>query len=841
MNALRVRLEDEFGPLLRGIGRRYFESVRFPGDAEQVLRQLHEKGFVVHVMRSTSWVNYLYLTWSLLRRGLPPVRAVFNLRRWFTRPWRRAAQRGEIDVRFAYARRNGGSGLVFLRRSALGVAEGRTTREDPFPALVSLARRGERPVFLVPELLVWDRGGKPLTPRLVDRVFGSPDVPGFLHTVIAFLRNYRRAQFRLGEPVDLRRFIEEHPHASDEVLARKVRGALHHHLARQTRAVFGPPRKPARRVIEETMRDRTFRRALEEHAAKTERKLEGVEREARHNLQAIAARLNPTVIGLAAPVLNWVFNRIYDGIDVDEAGLERAMRAAAHAPVVLCPSHKSHVDYLVMSWVLWDRGYTPPLVAAGANLSFWPLGWFLRRAGAFFIRRSFKEDRVYTASFKAWIKKLVHEGILQEFFPEGGRSRTGKLLQARLGLFTWEVDAVLEGARPDLVFVPVAIDYEKIVESSSYSKELAGGEKKAENLRSLLSAPKVLARRYGRIHLAFDEPISLADLARRRGQSLAEELTAENKKALVRALGHRVMWGIGRACTLTPQALVSAGVLAWRGRGITAGELADRIAFLRRLAASDGARLSATLENAPSDPTEPGPIHDAARTFIADKLLIHQVARGESIYLPVDERRSELSFYKNTLLNWIAPRSLVASAVLAEAGGGDAAAVRERALLLSRLFKLEFIYRAGASFETIFDATVDSLEREGLLLRADGAIAAPAERQARRKLEFLADLVRDYLESYWIAALALDGLAAHGALERKAWLRTALEVGRAEFFAGRVSAMEAISRPHLENALEWFLERGILQAEERKVRLGPQAADDAARAALAAEIRGFLR
>ena len=837
----RGRVEDEFGPLLRGVGRRYFESVRFPGDAEEALRQLHEKGFVVHVMRSTSWVNYLYLSWALLRRGLPPVRAVFNLRRWFTRPWRRAAQRGAIDVRFAYARRNGGSGLIFLRRSALGVAEGRTTREDPFPALVSLARRGERPVFLVPELLLWERGAKRITPRLVDRVFGSPDVPGFLHSVMAFLRNYRRAQFRIDEPVDLRRFIAEHPGASDEVLARKIRGALHHHLARQTRAVFGPPRKPAPRVIEEAMRDRTFRRALEEYAGSAGRKRESVERDARHHLENIAARLNLTVIGLAAPVLNWVFNRIYDGIDVDEAGLERAMRAAAHAPVVLCPSHKSHVDYLVMSCVLWDRGYTPPLVAAGANLSFWPLGWFLRRAGAFFLRRSFKDDRLYAASFKAWIKKLVNDGVLQEFFPEGGRSRTGKLLQPRLGLFTWEVDAVLEGARPDLVFVPIAIDYEKVVESSSYSVELAGGEKKAESLRSLLSAPKVLTHRYGRIHLSFDEPISLAELAQRRGLSLTGEITADEKKALVRGLGHRVMWGIVRAGTLTPQAMVSAGVLAWRGRGIPGRELAERIGFLCRLAASDGARLSNTLRDAPVDPTVPGPIADAARRFVEDKMLTHQVVRGESIYQPIDERRPELSFYKNTLMNWIAPRCLVASAVLAQVPGSAAANLRERALFLSRLLKLELIYRVGASFESIFEATVDAMEREGLLSRAGGAIAVAPERQARPKLEFLADLLRDYLESYWIAARALDDLAAHGVMERRAWVRTALDIGRAEFLAGRISSMEAISRPNVENAMTWLVDRGLVEAEERKLRLAPAVADDSARAELSDEIRAFLR
>jgi glycerol-3-phosphate O-acyltransferase len=220
-------------------------------------------------------------------------------------------------------------------------------------------------------------------------------------------------------------------------------------------------------------------------------------------------------------------------------------------------------------------------------------------------------------------------------------------------------------------------------------------------------------------------------------------------------------------------------------------------------------------------------------------MLIHQVVRGESIYQPIDERRAELSFSKNTLMNWIAPRSLVASAVLAQPPGADAARIRERALFLSRLLKLELTYRVEGSFESIFDATVDAMERDGLLSRGAAGIAAAPERSARPRLEFLADLLRDFLESYWIAGRALDDLAAHGVMDRRSWVRSALELARAEFLAGRISTMEAISRPNLENALAWFVDRGVVEAEDRKVRLAPDL-DEAARVALAQEIRAFL-
>jgi glycerol-3-phosphate O-acyltransferase len=157
------------------LARRYFTHVRFSAEAEGELRSLSERGFLVHVQRTGSWVNFLYLAWALTIRGLPPLRAVVNLRRWLVRPFRRAAQTGTCAVRFSYAQRKSGSGLVFLQSTALGRAAGRPGRDDPFPALVAMARKSERPVFLVPELFVWEKWNVRVKPAWADYVFGSPE------------------------------------------------------------------------------------------------------------------------------------------------------------------------------------------------------------------------------------------------------------------------------------------------------------------------------------------------------------------------------------------------------------------------------------------------------------------------------------------------------------------------------------------------------------------------------------------------------------------------------------------------------------------------------------------
>lgn len=832
-------LKEEFGPVSRMLGSRYFDGVHFPPESEDELRSLHAKGFVVHVMRTTAWINFLYLAWAMVRRSLPPVRAVVNLRWWFTRPFNRILRQPDFTERFAEAQRQGGSGLIFLKRTTLMSASGKDIEENPFPALVALARKGERPVFLVPELFVWEKRPARLKPGIMDIVFGSPEAPGFLHSMLAFFRNYRRAQFRVGEPIDLRRFVEENPQDSDELIARKVRSALHHHLARETRAVFGPPAKPPERLIDETMRDRHLRKALDAHAAESGRRPQSIYREARRNLQAIAARPSPTALAFVSPLLDWVFQRIYDGIEVDEAGLHRALKAAGRAPIVLCPSHKSHVDYLVMSWVLWNRGYAVPLVAAGANLSFFPLGILLRRCGAFFLRRSFKGDPVYSEAFQAYVRKLVHDGVHQEFFPEGGRSRTGKLLPAKLGMFTWQVEAVLGGARSDLIFVPVSIDYEKVVESGSYSKELAGGEKKPEDFKALLSTPKVLTARYGRIHLTFDEPLSLVELMKSRGLSPDEPVTDEQKKGLVRALGNRVMYGISKVSTVTPHALASAALLAHRRRGITQRELTDRITLLRRIAEEEGTPLSKTLENAPSDPETMGAIREALQTFRSDEMIRTQQARGEVIYQPEDERRAELSFYKNTLMNLVAPRSLVANALLAGAPE-HYDIVKARALFLSRLFKVEFIYRVGTTFDTIFAETVERMVRMGLVIRTGDTLQIAPEPHARPDLEFIADLMRDYLEAYLLAAMTLKDVADGVAQDKKGFVKLAMETGRAEFHAGRIGAAESLAKTTLENAVAYLLDQRYLVEDDKKLKLGPAAAEPASRTQLVDEIRRYL-
>jgi glycerol-3-phosphate O-acyltransferase len=811
---------------------RWFEPVKVPLEAPGELRTLAARSSLVFVMRSPSLLAYLYLRWFLRRHGLPPLRASQGLRgalAWLAsvRSSRRA---------FEEALAAGDSSVVFL---------GRRDAHDPFSAMVRTQRDLFQPLLLVPVLLVWSRRAQKLKPSIWDILYGSPEAPSAFANAIAFIRNVNRAFFGVGRPVDLKMVIAELGTEPDAVLARKVRGVLHQHLAREFRTAVGPPLKAPSRVREKVLRDRGLRATIEAVAKERGKEPASVVREAEKDLREIASLYDPRVIQILRGILGWIFRRLYTSIEVDEEGLARVKRAAAGAPIVLCPSHKSYIDFLVLPVVLFDHGMTPPHVAAGINLAFWPFDKLARRGGAFFIRRKVKGDRVYTAVLRAYVKHLLRDRFPQKFYIEGGRSRTGKLLFPKTGLVSMEVDAWLEGAADDVVFVPIAIDYEKLIEATSYARELAGGEKEKESLRGLLGAVRVLARRYERVYVQFEEPISLRQVAEARlGQSAGllavddawsgetfraaapdvdgrKDTPAEAKRRLVQTLANRIAYGISRAVTITPVGLVAAALLSHTRRGISAPEVARRIELLRYIAAEGGARVARGCGGAPSDPLAPGPIADAVRRLEAGGVVRVSVAAGDTIYQVPDEKRPVLDYHRNAVIHRYVPPALVAAAARAAGADAPVAEVRERALWLSRLLKLEFMYRVGATFDEIFDQNLAFLVRvRALALSPEDDRVRPGADAAT--LGFLAELVRPYLEAYRLAAVtALDALPAQpgDTVDRKALLAASMEHGLAAFLAGAIAVRESVSKAPLENALEWLVSQGLLGEENGGVTL----------------------
>jgi glycerol-3-phosphate O-acyltransferase len=804
--ALAAPQRGRYGPFARWLLRTVFDAVPFPADAIAPLQKAAREATLVYVLRSSSLLHLLYFNYTFWKLGLPLARAATGLgyrifapfARWYLGgPQIKAPEGGEV-ANVVEAVRRGEAALVFLRAPRT-LPSAVTTLPDPFPALIALQSGQHRPVLLVPLTFLWRKRPKRLGGSWRDAVFGDPEEPGAMRTLLGYLRGRRNSYVKVGETVSLADVNAMNAGAEPARVARRVRGWLHQHLARETRVVTGPPLKSADRVVSETLRDVSLRRTLLDIARERSRTPESVEKEARKDLREIAARYNPLAVDLLKRFLDFVFHRIYDGVDVDEEGMKRLVAASRKAPLILCPCHKSHIDYMILSMICDDYGLQPPHVAAGDNLDFWPVGRLLRAGGAYFIRRSFRGDRIYSATMAAYVKRLLQDGFTQEFFIEGGRSRTGKLLAPKFGMLTLEVEAWLTGVRPDAYFAPVSLSYEKIVEAGAYQRELLGGEKQKEDAKALLGATKVLRSRYGRITIRVDEPISLAQMFRERGVD-PKACTPEEKKKVVQQLGLRIAAGINAAAPLAPMGLAAAVLLSHDRRALSETEILDRAEFLHAAALDNGARGRA-------DSVRPV-VLDALATLCAGGTLERHEAGGERFYAVPDGRRMELDYHKNGILHFLVAPAILAGALRSFRGQpAPHAELLRRARDASRLVKYEFIFPPGRSLESTVEETLALLFRWGLVEREEAG-AQPVARGVRM-LALLAELLRPFGESVWVAADALR-LLLPGPMAGREWTRQALDRGRAAWLAGRIVRLEALSRPTLENAVQMFRDRGVV-------------------------------
>jgi glycerol-3-phosphate O-acyltransferase len=409
-----------------------------------------------------------------------------------------------------------------------------------------------------------------------------------------------------------------------------------------------------------------------------------------------------------------------------------------------------------------------------------------------------------------------------------------------VGLLSIVVDAALGAPTRTTWFCPVSIGYERFVEEKSFVREVSGGEKTKEDARSLVRSIDVMVGRYGRLSVQFGKPMTLGDVLRDVDPKAKVEdvarMTPARRRSVITRLAYRTMNEINAVTAVTPGSLVATALLANDRRGLPQADLFAACERLSRTLHASGARFSPSLAQGNAA------LREATDMFIRAKHVEAHRVGGDVIYVVPAEARLSLDLAKNGLIHFFASRALIATALLAPPGpplGGDA--VRERVLALSRLFKLEFTFRADASFETIFDEETAAMIEAGELARvvtrpSEGAGAlVPKGDDGREQLELYARLIDNFLEGYRVAARGLGALLK-GPLATRDVVKKAIPLGERMFLAGEIARREAISRPLLENAYASFAEQGYLSKKESKLALTESFASAGAVATIEARI-----
>ncbi|MBW2287359.1 MAG: 1-acyl-sn-glycerol-3-phosphate acyltransferase [Deltaproteobacteria bacterium] len=818
-------MTPRFNLFFRWFANRFFRHFDLDDKTVEELRALESRGSVVFVMRYASRLDYFLFNELFVREGLELSRFANGIHFHNYRPlWNylraalgrdrglsAAAEQARAVEQVQRLTTEGAPFFLFLRTARLrsmlagkrnAVEQGRSEL-SLLEAVVARAWDGERPVHLVPLALFWKKGPR-VRNRFLNLSYGATTRPSDISKVTSFLTTYRGLHVKVGDPIDLGSFIEKRRDEGRFAIARKVRRTILTFLYREEKVVEGPTLRPRSKVQELVVGTAEVEAVIVEEARRRKVSVERTRAEAAKSFREIAANMNSTFLALMNMIVVGIMNRLF--VSIELTGIEKIAEYAKRHPIVLAPSHRSYFDFLILSTAFYANHLVPPHIAARENMAFGPMGFLFRRVGAFFLRRSFDEP-IYKEVFRSYVSYLVREGFTQEFFIEGGRSRTGKALQPKLGLLTWDLDAFLSSARRDLFFVPIAITYERLVEEGEMVGELEGGPKSGESVLGLMRARKYLQRRFGTVHVNFGEPISLAEaLGDRRGRfarSDSPEVEAE-LRVFVQNLGNRIVERINWAAVPNATAIAASAMLGSRTRGLFRSDLATRMQEIVDLLQLQDVRLTPALRRDVGEFSE-----SIASLLRADLLKSSQDPRGEVFYSEESARRV-LDIYRNSIVHYLAAPSFLARRLLAGPAPVDLRA--ELAEWLD-LFYSEYYIPRGEILAAHFDAFVDHFERIGCVELCNGQLCV-TEKGASR-FAFLAEQTRGVVEVYsaTIAAVA----AFEGDMTYKGLINAATEQFQRSELLGEALCPESLNETTIENALALLVKRGILERSAEKV------------------------
>lgn len=578
---------------------------------------------------------------------------------------------------------------------------------------------------------------------------------GRFRRLLAILLNGRDTMVRFSEGVTIRDILSDQS-ASPDRQVRKVSRVLRAHFRRVRTAVIGPDLSTRRLLVDRVLDAEPVRRAMTDQARRDGAKYADSWKKAYRYAWEIAADYSHPVVRSTSFALAAFWNRIYDGVQIHH--LDTLKEIAPGKEIIYVPCHRSHMDYLLLSYLLYRHGIVPPHIAAGVNLNLPIVGPFLRKGGAFFLRRSFRSNQLYAAVFSEYVAQLVANGFPIEYFIEGGRSRTGRLLQPKGGMLAMTLRAVFRVPRREVVFQPVYIGYEKLVEGKSYLDELSGRPKEKESIGSLIRAASgILRKHYGQVTVNFGQPIFLNDILAKHVPDWREnppnlETRPKWFNHAVEDLATQIQIETNRAADVNPINLLALTVLSTPKHAMDEQDLIVQINLSKKLlsALPFSERLTVTSMSAEEVIRYGEGMGVLQRT---------QHKLGDILSMEGDTAILQ-SYFRNNVIHLFAAPSFVALCFQNNRRMSRVGVLRLGRTIYPFLQDELFLPWTADEFAARLDATMDLYVAEGLLFATtedEGAVLTRGSGQTDEvfRLRAVAHSLQQAFERYFIAIATL--------------------------------------------------------------------------------------
>lgn len=527
-------------------------------------------------------------------------------------------------------------------------------------------------------------------------------------------------------------------------------------------------------------------------------------------LNEIKADFDQKTINKFVKILDIALKKFYDGIHIDDDNVS-IPGTLKNSSLVLVPNHQSHADYVAVNYMFYKTYKTPLYVAGGDNLNVFPIGNLFRKCACFFIRRSFHGDVVYRLTFEAYLFYLLKTGKPIEFFFEGGRSRSGKLLSPKFGLFTMLMEAhqnIPEAQRKPLHFLPVSIIHQYVPEQKTLTRELEGAKKKKESARQLLKLVYLFSKQFGEVHIRFGKVVAAKDFLK-DGQEVGKES--------IQQCAFECFREVGRNMSISPSALLSmvlldepVGALKWSDILFKGQEIID---FCKRYSVP----FTPSLETQNYEKT----MTRAMDIFLINKKVeaIGDKRKGGVFYSVRIEARKELLFFKNTILHHFVIPWIINCTWISVFNGKIKTMDELKNYLIEQKNQLKYEFYLPTtkslftmSLDLISDAVgrkIDTLEEALKVSHEDLYLIGKKVGPFARSMSYL-------FEGHYVILLALEKLSE--TLEEFSYnniYETCEEIHKEELQYGKlVKYVESLGKPLLKTSLQFFVHKKLLEFED---------------------------
>lgn len=732
----------------------------------EAIKQSLENGPVIYALKYRNLYDIHFLRWFFEKHGLPEPNFAFAIPSRFHmsagKTWEvlrgrfrknqadGPRQENPISEAFLNILKAGGSGVFFL-------VDEKTSRQryvhpetDPLETILEIQGRIQGAISIVPIFVMYDRRPKRVVRPFWEIFFGETDKPGPLYRIVNAMRKWILPELLVGRPMNLLDHLEEF--GGDipwEDAPRLFRERLTASINDRIRVSRGPERLSRTEIKEKTLRDPKVRLAVKQMVEDQGIRPEKARGMAEAYVDEIAADQKMFMLRLWYTIIYYLVNKLFEKTDVRESDFEMIKREAQSGSLIFVPCHKSHIDYLINLYFLFIKQVMPPLTAAGSNLNFWPIGPMLQYTAAFYIRRSFKGLNLYKKVFEVYLKGLVEEKYNIQFFIEGGRSRTGKLLEPKLGFLSFLLQTVDRGEVDDLRFIPLYIGYDHVLEEKSFLSELSGKEKEKETIWGIIRARKFLKARYGAIYMRFHEPISYRKFCNHFLDQQPEDLSASQSRKVLEPFSRYIMAGIVNSAVVTALELTAASIVCFCQSSISYHKVNKAFHYLYGILKSMEVEFAGNLSDTNLA------IDNSINKFVS-KGLITKTEDSPDIQDPIYEIDSQnwasLQFYQNALVNFLWPASFIGLIILSHAHKGalEKKEILEQFKFAKEIMLKEIVVNPMIILEDSFEETWRYFVKQEWILE-NGQITETGEEALRCFAGVTIDLWQTYLKVLDIA------------------------------------------------------------------------------------------